>query len=509
MSQAYFAKQEYFEKIVSIDWKFPGRDYMGFFPDNYPELPFLFSQEWEDLCDEVANEMPENLFDQFSPFLAAYGYELWNLDELSDSYNLCIVAAGDAKAFAEFWSNYALDEEENIFYHPERLGVEAAAQVNKGKQPENSKPEQKKTLIADVDHHLEYGGIRDRQLLQRQLIDYESDGQTYYGVADIDKFPFETVEAEGFYKKLDEGFSYYPIYTRAPYNYWEETSPQAGGKKKNIASKKRLVFIKNFNEFLCEPISGAEFPNDNYLSRAAFGKSLFLLDNKTLYKVVETHLEKICDLDFSASNLLALNENEIVLIYNNSEHSRIILVDSDNKSLHELKCGFALADTFVINQNEIGFIETDTFPHPQADYIFQQNAFLCRFNIRTQTVKKAALEGLHHEYKWNLAMLKSQPANKITVKSFEGFISVERGHEEWLILNYISNSTGKHDLAWLWNTATDEILKIREKDLPRIEPVISYIAAIDRYVADTSCRSYLLVEFEEIQRREKCQLDWT
>jgi hypothetical protein len=94
------------------------------------------------------------------------------------------------------------------------------------------------------------------------------------------------------------------------------------------------------------------------------------------------------------------------------------------------------------------------------------------------------------------------------VKSFEGFITAEKGHADWLVLNYISNNTGKHDLAWLWNTATDEILKIQEKDLPRIEPVISYIPAIDRYVADESCRTYLLVEFEEIQKREKFWLEW-
>lgn len=209
MSQAHFDKEDHFEKIVSIDWKFVGRDYMGFFPDNYRELKFLFSQEWEDLCDEVANEMPENLFDQFSPFLAAYGYELWNLDDQSDSYNLCIVASTDVKQFIEFWSNHPFDGEGVYFYSPERLGVEAAATVKPVKESGLTEPKQKKTLIAEVDHHLEYGGIRNRQLLQRQVIEYQADGETFYGVADLDLFPFETLDAEGFYKKWEEGFRYF------------------------------------------------------------------------------------------------------------------------------------------------------------------------------------------------------------------------------------------------------------------------------------------------------------
>jgi hypothetical protein len=500
--------QEYFEKMVSIDWKFVGRDYMGFFPDNYRELKFLFSQEWEDLCDEVANEMPENLFDQFSPFLAAYGYELWNLDDYSDSYNLCLVASKDAKSFYEFWSHQALDDDSSMFFNPERLGVEAAANVKPVKESQAVKSKEKKTLIADLDHHLEYGGIRDRQLLQRQVIEYQTDGETFYGVADLDLFPFETLDAEGFYKKWDQGFRYYPIYTRAPHNIWEEVPPEITSKKKKTIQNKRLVYIKDFNDFVCEPISGAEFPQDNYLYRAAFGNSLFLLDDKTLYRIVSNQLEKICDLDFSASNVLALNEDEVLLFYNNAEDSRILLVNSIDKRLQDISCGFEPRDAFVINPNEIGFIHTEKQQHPLANYIFEQTAFLCRFDIRSRTIRKAALEGLHHEYKWDLAIMKSQASNKITVKSFEGFITAEKGHADWLILNYISNQTGKHDLAWFWNTTTDEVLKIQEKDLPRIEPVISYVPAIDRYVADESCRTYLLVEFEEIEKREKFKLVW-
>jgi hypothetical protein len=496
------------QKMISIDWKFPGRDYMGFFPDNYPELPFLFSQEWEDLCDQVANEMPENLFDQFSPFLAAYGYELWNLDDDSDSYNLCIVASSDVRQFVEFWSNHPFDDEGEFLFNPERVGVEAAAAVKLVTKPNISKPKQKKTLIADVDYHIEYGGIRERELWQRQLIDYESDGERFFAVADLDRFPFETIDAEGFYKKLDEGFSYYPVYTRAPFNYWEETPPQPKGKKKKDSHKKSLVFIKDFNDFSCEAILGAEFLEDKYLYRAAVCESLFLVVDQTLYRIVGTHFEKICDVDFHASNLLALNENEVLLVYSNTENSRILLIDCVTKSFRELSKGFDPVDAFVINRDEIGFIATEKSPHPQANYIFQQKAFLCRLNVRTQTIRRAQLEGLHHEYKWDLAILKSQASNKITVKSFEGFITVEKGHTDWLVLNYISNQTGKHDLAWLWNRATDEILKIQEKDLPRIEPVISYIPAIDRYVADESCRIYLLVEFEEIQKRETFRLEW-
>ncbi len=493
---------EYEQKLVTIDWKFVGRDYMEFFPQYYPDLPFLFSQEWDDLCDAVANEMPDNLFDDFSSFLAIYGYELWNLDDDSDSYHLCLVAANQSATFETEWST-------NAHCKPRRLGLQIASRPMSAQAQICSPRKKKKVCFVDLDYHLEYGGIHDRNSCQVQLIDYESEGQTYYGVADLDKFPFEILEAEGFYQKLDQGYKLYPLYTRSPAQYWELVSPELESESTSQPPHKKIIVLNNLHHFDYEEIDGAVFPSDAYLYRATYANSLFIVNNRCVYRIQGSTMDSIGEIDFELSNMLALNADEVVLINLDSDRPNLVLINAETKTFARLNNEFVAEDAFIINEDEIGFIKKESSPHPEVNYIFQTKAFLGRFNIRTSQVQYALLDGLHHDYQWDPSVFKSQPKPKIRVKSFEGFIIPQTGHQDWVVLNYISNCSGKHDLAWLWNKSNDTILKIVPADFPRIEPVISYVAAIGRYLADESCRTYLMIEFDEIVKTRKAyKLTW-
>lgn len=511
------------EKLVSIDWKFVGRDYMGFFPDNYPELKFLFSQEWQDLCDKVANELPENLFEEFSPWLANYGYELWNLDDNSDSYNLFIVASKDTKKFVKQWVSEPIWEDGDVYFTPCRLGAEAAKAVKKPFFPKITKQTKRQNLIEATDYHLEYGGISEREERQFQLIEYE-DGEVFKGIADIDKFPFEIIEADDFYEKINQDYELYPLYTRGENHYWEITEPKSKSKKQK--RNKKIIRVKSYENGEYEEVIGIVFPSSAYLYRAVFGKNIFILytpahlgnapkPDSILYRIQGLECQTICEIKGEYSNILELNDNEVLVVNNQTENTNVQLItsvqliDCETKLVKIIKSDYSLEDTFIINNDELGFIHTMKTPHPELDYLNQGTGYLGRLNIRNGKVSLAHLDGLYHEYKFDPTVLRNQPVQKINVKSFEGFISAQKGHDEWMVLNYISNSSGKHDLAWLWNKANDEIVKIRNTDIPQIEPIISYNHALKKYVADSSCRIDLLKDFKEIyENADKIKLIW-
>jgi hypothetical protein len=113
------------------------------------------------------------------------------------------------------------------------------------------------------------------------------------------------------------------------------------------------------------------------------------------------------------------------------------------------------------------------------------------------------------EQKLNLKFLKSQPDDYITYRSFDGNLQIYQGHDAWWILNHLTNAHGKTDICWMWNTETDEYIKITPRDFPREEPSIHYIPSLQRYVANHSCRLDLLTDVNTIiASKEKYTFRW-
>ncbi|TWC14563.1 MULTISPECIES: hypothetical protein [unclassified Pseudomonas] len=106
-----------------------------------------------------------------------------------------------------------------------------------------------------------------------------------------------------------------------------------------------------------------------------------------------------------------------------------------------------------------------------------------RFNVLTGTATKALLDGFGSEVRQDTRLLVTEPKNLITLRTFHGRIHVSRGHGDWWVWNYATNTFGSHTLAWFWNQLDNQVLKLSSQDIRRIKPQVRYLPAQDRYLA--------------------------
>lgn len=518
--------------MISIDWKFVGRDYLGFFPDEYPELDFLQGADFSALCDAMANEAADSCFIGLSGFLRSHGYQLWNIDSGGDDYNLVLVADGDVDAFL---AECAEDATEDFTPECERLALDAPLWVAPPPTKAKAKP---KSLIAESDYHLSYGGIGHGTDVLR-LIEFEEDGESFRSLVDVRTFPLTGLDAADFFVMIDEqkhGFS--GLHTPRVGQYWRWEKPQ---KRQKLWSNgiSAIALISAYQPMEIAEVPGMEWRDGAWLGAWGIGNTLFL---HTVHEGDAARFDDTApvigpppDQDneraalFQISGLTArhiafvrkhdvivpLSETEVLIIHpDNEEQPDYVVFDcttgavtasgrlpaalpSPSDALHRL------------SKDEIVLVRTDTAPHPTHAQLSENTGWLVRINIRTGAWAEAKLDGLFNDFTINMAFLRTQAPDRHRIRSFDGFVSFAEGHDGWCVLNYLTSQSGTHDLAWFWNTRTDDIIKIRQSDFPRRTPSFFYNAALGRYVADESCRLDLLIPFDEIVAGRKMdRLNW-
>jgi len=496
------------EQLISIDWKSIGNDYLGFFPDTYPDLAFLKGDAWEALCDELATEMPESVFDPLSGLLARHGYELWNANDDSDAYHLAIVKTGEDPDFKARLLTIVDDDGEPFNFEAERLGLEGARAALNAPRKKSRKKVQFDP-IAETDYHNEYGGL-DIGRNTHRLVAYEEDGRGYRGIANLAVFPFEIEDAQPVYTLLDQKHSFHALYTNGPIQYWAWQNPPEKGRKVPVV--RQIIAIDDFASSHWRVIDGTAVGRDTFIYGEGCEDTLFaflpvrdaqgaiIQEHQSLCRIRDTVCIPIADFACGIAALIPLNRDEVAVSFS-GDKSYLLLIDTTNGQQRRLSAGGEDMDNpFVINDDEIGFITLASRNHAKLDCIDEITAYLNRLNIRNGSLQRAELTGLHNEFSQDLTGLRDQPLNKIKVRSFEGHINAGRGHEGWVVLTYLTTYPGKYDRAWFWNTATDEVVKITAKECPRLEPFLfHYLPARDRYVADSSCRLDLLRPFDELQ----------
>jgi hypothetical protein len=471
------------EKLVFIDWKSVGNDYLGFFPDAYPDLEFLQGDAWEGLCDDLANEMPESVFDPLSGFLARHGYELWNANDGSDAYHLAIVKAGDGPDFEARCRAMTDDDGDPIGIEPERLGLEGARAALGA--PRKAKRKQARfELIAETDYHREYGGLEIGRNSHR-LVDYEQDDGDYHGIADLTAFPFEVEDAVPIYDLLDQKHHFHALYTNGQVQYWTWQNPPAKGRKVPVVQQ--IIAIDDFAGGQWRVVDGTAVGPETFIYGEGCGDTLFALlpardaqgcpveERRSLCRIRDAVCTPVTDLAGDVAALVPVSRDQVAVSFS-GDRSSLLLVDTASGRQRRLSAGGEDMDNpFVIDGDEIGFITLATRTHAEVDYLKEHTAYLNRLNIRDGNLRRAELTGLYNEYSYDPTLRRDQPLKKVT------------------------NYPGKYDRAWFWNTATDEVVKITAKDCPRLEPVFHYLPSRDRYVGDSACRLDLLKPFDEIR----------
>lgn len=499
-----------YEQLISIDWKSVGNDYLGFFPDTYPELDFLKGDAWEALCDELAHEMPESVFDPLSGYLAQHGYELRNANDGGDVYRLAIVKAGEGSGFEAHCRAIIDDDGDPVGIESERLGLEGARMALQA--PSKTKRKQAHfDPIAETDYHLEYGGVSLGRYTHR-FVDYEEDGQTYYGIADLTVFPFQFVDADEIHALREQKHDFYPLYTNGSVQYWAWQNPPRKGRKVPVVQQ--IIAIEAFASGQWKIVEGTAVERDNHIYGEGCEDTLFALlpardaqgvivpERQCLCRIRDAVCTSIAEIASDVALLMPINRDEVA-VRHSSDDSHLLLIDTASGKQERLPLRDEHAsDIFAISNDEVGYITLSARAHSELDYLKEHTAYLNRLNIRNGSLRRAELTDLYNEYSYDPTMLRDQPLDKVKIRSFEGFIDAYRGHENWIILNYRTSYPGKYDRAWFWNIATDEVVKITPSECPRLEPTFHYLPSRDRYVGDSSCRLDLLKPFDEL--RAKC-----
>ncbi|WP_343684132.1 hypothetical protein [Asticcacaulis sp.] len=531
--------------IIGIDWKFVGRDYLGFFPEHYPDLAFFKSDAFEYLRDELANELPETCFERLSVFLAEYGYELWNIDTLGDEYRLLVAPSGQGETVCRAALNGIAAEWDDAEDIPD-FGFERLAPVAKPMKPGRKQTVKAKLppIATQDDWHRSYGGVW-RPDVRQVFLDFENEaGEDVSGLVDLHTFPLTEVDATGFYDLQAAGHSFMPLYGIEGGQYWEWQKPQ---KRQKIYDDYRscVALISDYNTPIVTEIPGSERRHGDNLGFTGFGQVLFQKvradEAATWHNASALRIGRKPETPEARASLLRFDGVQFQHIAELHAQAHLLPLDADtiavfdaaipDESGHTAAVSYYLIDSrtwvvmgkgqlpfaepttleglFVLGGDDILYVRTTQAAHPTHAALTEATGWLVRFNLRSGGWQQAKLEGLHDDYTINMALLRHQPPDKHRIRSFQGGLSIERGHDDWCILNYITSYAGRHDLAWLWNTVDDEIVRLLPEDFPRREPSVHWNPALGRYVADESCRLSLLPPFEELrQRRASHRLVW-
>jgi hypothetical protein len=524
--------------MISIDWKFVGRDYLGFFPDEYPALAFLQGEAFATLCDEMSNEAADTCFDTLSGFLLAHGYQLWNINSGGDDYNLILVADGDVDAFL---AHCAEDATEDFTPECERLAADAPPWVAppKPKRKAKAKPI---ALITESDYHSRYGGIGFGTDVYR-FVDFEDeDGSTFESLIDCRTFPLKGVDADGLFALIDQKHSLSGIHTTDTGQYWRWEKPQ---KRQKLYSNRMLTIAlaTDYQPLVLTEVADMTMRDGDFLGHWGLGNSLYV---QTLYEKEEPRFDASAPVigkppekdnpraavfqitGLSARHVATVRQQDVIMPLSETE---LLILMVEDAGYAESSADYVLVDVTSgavtaprrlpyrppstsdslhrLNAEEIVYIREEVLPHPTHLHLKEQIGWLVRLNVRTGLWREAKLEGLHNDFTINMAMLRNQAPDRHRIRSFDGFVSFADGHDDWCILNYLTSQSGSHDLAWLWNTRTDDVIKIRQSDFPRRTPTLFFNPTIGSYFADDSCRLDRLIAFDQIAVSRKVdQLLW-
>jgi hypothetical protein len=518
--------------VISIDWKFPGRDYLGFFPEVHPDLAFLHGQDFSDLEDDLAFEMPETVFEALSAFFATHAYELWNLNRECDDYHLMLVPRGQGSDAHAMAAKLSEDEDEGFKWFAERLAPDATKGISKGKPRKKATPKAKKlpSIIEDSEHHLGYGDILYGSC-HIMFMEFDDDGDGARPLVDTHKWPIEDVSSAGF-RALDRKLKFWPIYGGDTVQFWVSNP---------TPKQHQIVAVRDYEITQLETWGGEPFSSEEAGSPCAgFGDTLFYCVSSPLETSVPVSKKRRWSSEnpnqklfmarngqtsflgeiVSAKALLPLSESRLAIISENrtlvdneppifGTDLRIIDLGSQTSEPQLVSAEHNMTSAFVMSPDEIGFISIVERKHECRFVLIEKEAYLCRYHIPTGQIRKASLFGLHNRTRLDVPVPRPNKSDPYDMTSLQGDIVVGRGHEDWFILNYQSDVSGQSALAWLWNMANDEVVIIALTDFPREDPTIYYNKGLGRYQASQSRRIDLLVPFEEIYTtRPRTKLVW-
>ncbi|MBT2342395.1 MULTISPECIES: hypothetical protein [Pseudomonas] len=469
-----------FDPLIHIDWKTPGGDFLGFFPYYYPDIGVFSGTEFETLLDELFNEMPEVCFEALAPILARHGYDLWNLDSGGDDYRPVVVPIHQREAFARHWQAPGAE------FTPELIEPQKPAAIERKPNP----PKRKKlnwlqevhdypgpTYVHEYNYRNGWAGITEQDDEQWLcfLIDYNQ-----WPPAEQDMLEHRTDGVDGADLLLIDADARRSLWRR------RVNSGAYSSDDRYRYEVRQGDDIEGFGPVQME-WPGFEEPclvmDDEVFER----QCLYEPDYRTRIWRITAHCSEIIFEHPSDLSILSIGPRRLLIMQDSGPQCWIWNQDPPHPIVVARPMpadgGKLSAATAYLGGDEILLFSEGARQNVEHSG-YQETVLLARrFNFMTGATTKATLDGFGSELRQDTRLLVTQPKQVITLRTFYGKLQVARGHGDWWVWNYQSNTFGTYTLAWFWNQRSHEVLKLSSKDIPRIKPQVRYVPAQDRYLA--------------------------
>lgn len=219
-------------------------------------------------------------------------------------------------------------------------------------------------------------------------------------------------------------------------------------------------------------------------------------------EVIFEHSDELTILPIGPRRLLFMQHNgALCWIWNQDAAHQAVAAQPMPAHAYKLR-----ASTAYLGGDEVLLFSEGERQNPEHTG-YQETVLLAwRFNFMTGATTKAVLDGFGSELCQDTRLLVTQPKQVITLRTFHGQLQVARGHGDWWVWNYRTQSFGTQTLAWFWNQVSNEVVKLSSKDIVRVKPQIRYLRAQDRYLAFETAFVARLPEFAQIIEAKGCEV---
>lgn len=467
-----------FDPLVHIDWKTPGGEWLALLPPSYPHIPVLCGPAFEALLDELCNEMPEVCFDALATALAREGFDLWNLDAGGDDYRPVIVPTDQRERFARHW------REHNAA--PRFTPTLIEAQTPPARPPRRSKLK----WLQDVHDYPGPTSVHAYNYRNGWAAITEQDEDRWLCFL-IDYNPWPPTEQDMLEARDDgvDGADLQLIDANVQHSLWKRQVTR-GAYDSDDRYQYEIRQGDAVEGFGPAQIQWPAFEEPCVVVDGQIYERQRLYDPEPLTRIwrITAQTSEIIFEHPDELTLLPIGPNRLLFMQHNGPQCWICNQAPAQHAVIAAKPmpaeGYQLrAATAYLEGDEVLLFSEGTRPNREHSG-YQETVLLAwRFNFITGASTRAVLDGFGSELRQDTRLLTTQPKQVITLRTFHGQLHVARGHGDWWVWNYHTQTFGTHTLAWFWNQRSNDVLKLSSKDIPRVKPQIRYVAAQDRYLA--------------------------
>lgn len=505
------------EPLITVDWKSAGKEFLPLFPYYYESIACLHQPAYERLVDHLANEPVESCLASLAYYLSFFQIDLWNLDSGGDQYDLMLSAQAQRDETRQRMNEFCDDEDDLNALELVLIAPAPDAQIDQILSENNQASSKKKKSsskkeksgkkkptafqwLADSYDMGDYMHVSRYNYFDGFVEHWdtpENDEPEFPILFDFNQWvpgeikPLENVPALA--TQTLSRMSLHLAYKDNEIMVWKQVT-------RTVEHRDYFTFkLQRGNDWHHWGDSTAELTH-YFQPSIVVGENVYHIEENSLYKVSQQQTRKVFE---SPSRLYAckLDGGRILLLQ--EESLELFLLDDVTDIVTPLDARFEQAPydpeelTYLGDDNVLVFFR-DIVPHPTRPEYSESFMRAGIFNIKNRSMKYAKLEGIESRHKFNARFLKTQPNDYVMLRSFDGNLKVNKGHDDWWIWNQQTNAFGVSARVWFWNQTSNEVIKIDSQKMPRLEPDVVYSTGLGRYLFFDGTECALMADFDQV-----------